>query len=882
MSRSLRRGLLTAAAVWAVSAAAGSEWDRNHDDDRKWLASTVVVTSTVLVDLKDVDLKCQRGEIVCGPTPPPFPDPKPPCHECEDKWHTQDGNKEPWNNQGWNKDEGSKGLGNQDGGNNEAWQEDPYHGQWQGCSHDNHCPQNCNCSPKAICENTSGGPQCKSSTDCEDGNMCNSYGYCQPIPGPRCHEKACESKAGSNCNDNKDCSHGEVCNNHGFCQKVVFPDCENNWDCDKGQICTHRGICKTIDQDQCTCDTDCGDGQICNSQRTCEDVVCPKCQLETECEDAESCHEGFCKPKENKCEDKHDCKDGEICDWEGKCRRGEHLKCKVDSECKWGQTCDIHGRCQHRAKGEGCGSDADCDSKEFCNAYGYCEKDQKNKEDHKGHKGQGHKDPEDPENPGQWCRGDDQCLPGEFCSDNRCVGRLDCRRDSDCRDAEVCEQSLCVNRRFCTSAAQCNAGEECRQGECRRTNSVCRFDFECSGDEHCSAAGICEPTRTCLLSTECEANQLCILGECLTTCVAQADCDLGETCDGGICLRRRFCTGTGIGLGFCQVGEVCFNNFCQAPTNPTCTFDVECGAGQICDDNVCVAQRTCLLNTDCLTGELCSAGTCLTACDDQADCDANETCNGSVCLRRRYCQGAGQCGIGEICQDNFCAPLCGVDVLGDICTDGFSWAHYKLARSPDDSTTTPGTIPIHPADVVSAETWPVLQFAPNVALQGQTPDFTGVTANTGILQTCPPEQGIIYGTVTDPVDYTIVQQIGYFVPATAGTYTLTAAAATLDQSLYVWFGADAQAGYTNTNADLVADANWLTGSNIDLEVVSAAQVGTYIPMRILWVNAQDCGQFDLTITGPGGEVLVSRGQATTDGQFVTNCAASPDIPVINF
>ncbi|KAL6863850.1 proteinase inhibitor [Trichoderma novae-zelandiae] len=875
MSRSLRRGLLTAAAVWAVSAAAGSEWDRNHDDDRKWLASTVVVTSTVLVDLKDVDLKCQRGEIVCGPTPPPFPDSK-PCLECA-KGHEE---------QGQNEDE-----------HNDP--EDVYHGLWEGCSHDDHCPHGCNCSPKAICETLSEGPQCKSSTGCEPGHMCNSNGYCQPLPGPRCQEKACEIDDGSNCNDNKDCSHGEVCNQHGFCQKVVFPDCQNNWDCKHGQVCTYRGICKTIDEPQCTRDSDCGDGQLCNSQRICEDVVCPKCQLENECEHEEACHDGFCKPKENKCQDIQDCKNGEICDWEGKCRRGEHNGCKDDSECKWGQICDIHGRCQHRPVGPVCGSDRDCDSGEFCNAFGYCEKEPSEhgwkKPSEHGEKGSDEKGSSEHgwKKPGE--HGDKES--GEKESGDKESGEHGWKKpgehgDKESGDKESGEHGWKDPGEHGGKGSGEHGGKGSGEhgwkdpGEHGGTGErACQFDSDCGLGGICNDNHQCEERRTCLLNSDCLGTELCEAGECLTRCLGQADCEDNETCDGGVCLRRRFC----LSAAQCLTGEICQNNYCELSSTVACLFDFQCGIGNICNNYQCEARRTCLLNTDCLVGtEVCRAGECLTTCVAQTDCEDNETCDGGVCLRKRYCTSATQCQTGELCQDNYCETQCGLECIGgtcqagSICSDGFSWAHYKLARSTDDTTTTPGTIPIHPADLVSAETWPVLQFSPNVAVQGQVPDFTGLTTTLGIQERCPPELGNVYGTETDPLDYTIVQHIGYFVPQVAGTYTLTAAAATLDQSLYVWFGADAQAGYTNTNADLVADANWLTGSNIDLYVVAAADVGTYIPMRILWVNAQDCGQFDLTITGPGGATLVSRGQATADGQFVTNCAISPDIPLIAF
>ncbi|KAL7908895.1 GLEYA domain-containing protein [Trichoderma velutinum] len=859
MSRSFRRGLLTAAAVWAASAAAGSEWSRNHDNDNQWLASTVIVTSTVLVDLRDVNQKCLRGDIVCGPTPPPTADPK-HCPECE-KWHKDP--KDP-------KDP-----------------VDVYHGLWGGCSGDYHCPNGCSCSTKAICEHSSDGPKCKSSTDCSSGHMCNSYGYCQPLPGPRCHEKACVIDHGPECTTNKDCSHGEVCNHHGVCQKVVFPDCEKNSDCKHGQICTHRGICKTVDDPQCTCDSDCKDGQICNSQRICQDLECPKCQWEKECHHGESCKDSFCKPKENKCKDKDDCKDGEICDWEGKCRRGKHFGCRVDSECKFGQICDIHGRCQKRPVGTICGSDRECKSDDFCNAFGYCEK-----------------------KPEEKCETDNECLPGEICSSAKCLPKIGCSKDEECRHGEVCEHKFCVFKKVCefdsdcgndrrcskdhkceekekpecTSDAQCGEERKCnKEHKCeKKEEPECTSDAQCGNGKKCNKEHKCEKKeKACEYDIDCGKGEICVPKiEILKTLATRAT----EPVQDGVCIKPECkVDGDCKELGeFCNKDHKCVKEECK--NNGDCKK-----AEEFCNNHICVKKK-CQINADCegKPGLFCKNDECVEEeCKDNGDCKGKPGpfCNNHKCVKEQ-CTANRDCDerSGEVCINTKCTDKCiaGRCQQGSVCSLGFQWAHYKLARSPSDTKTSKGVIPIHNSDPQTRQNWPILHFQPEICLDGQIPLFKGLTQTLGIQKSCPPEHAKVYGTDTQSsIDFTIIQHIGFFVPKQQGTYTFKTNAPVPDQTLYAWFGENARQGWINTNADLIGDGNWAAGSNTFLKVVAQADVGKYIPIRILFVNSQDCGEFGLTVQGPQGEILVSRDQKSTDGQFVSNCPVANDILSLN-
>ncbi|PKK40914.1 hypothetical protein CI102_15160, partial [Trichoderma harzianum] len=359
----------------------------------------------------------------------------------------------------------------------------------------------------------------------------------------------------------------------------------------------------------------------------------------------------------------------------------------------------------------------------------------------------------------------------------------------------------------------------------------------------------------------------CVLGECLQTC-GLTTCDADETCVNDTCLAN-------CGLNPpCDIDELCVDNTaCQAICGLT-----TCAVGESCQLGACV--RTCDVDTPCDDGLVCSAdGTCEQGCDDSTDCAGGLVCLDILGITLQYC---GPCTSNLQCTgtDRCIAGLC---QQGSVCSLGFQWAYYKLARSPSDLTTLPGTIPFHDDDPTTDENWPLLQFQPRIALTAQAPTVTGLTQTLGIDETCPPEDAIVYGIDTgNSIDYSIIQHIGYFVPAQAGIYTFSANAPVPDQSLYVWFGDIARLTWINANADLIADGDWTVGTNTYLRVVAPADVGTYIPIRILFVNPQDCGEFELTVQDPLGNVIVSREEQTTDGEFVSNCPAANDILTLDF
>lgn len=213
------------------------------------------------------------------------------------------------------------------------------------------------------------------------------------------------------------------------------------------------------------------------------------------------------------------------------------------------------------------------------------------------------------------------------------------------------------------------------------------------------------------------------------------------------------------------------------------------------------------------------------------------------------------------------------------CVNGFQWAYYKLNRAIKNTVTVAGTIPLRET---AATNWPILNLQPDVALNGQRALLSGLTQTLGIQETCPPEHAKLYGNDAGTgIDYSVIQHIGYFRPKEAGTYTFQVDAG-ITQTLYLWLGEHARADWQNIDANLIADLNTPAEENNWLKVVSEEEVGQYIPIRILYANAQNCGVFGLTILGPNNSILVTSQKNTDDGQFLSNCIASEEIPAISF
>jgi hypothetical protein len=95
----------------------------------------------------------------------------------------------------------------------------------------------------------------------------------------------------------------------------------------------------------------------------------------------------------------------------------------------------------------------------------------------------------------------------------------------------------------------------------------------------------------------------------------------------------------------------------------------------------------------------------------------------------------------------------------------------------------------------------------------------------------------------------------------AGNYTFTINSA--DELLHFWWGDTAYSGWTRANAKTYVNSG---GS------FSASLPGDrYIPLRIMWANAQGDFATSWTLTAPNGTVLVNANNQASSRLITTDC-----------
>ena len=126
----------------------------------------------------------------------------------------------------------------------------------------------------------------------------------------------------------------------------------------------------------------------------------------------------------------------------------------------------------------------------------------------------------------------------------------------------------------------------------------------------------------------------------------------------------------------------------------------------------------------------------------------------------------------------------------------------------------------------------------------------------------------------------IVQHIGYFHPDKSGDYGIVVPKGKgnkngADDAVYVWIGSNAKSGWNNQNPTLLGDYYDQPPAKESFTYsVSKDQVGEYVPIRILWVNAQLCGSFAFKLIDPSGKVVAASDTSATDDVLVTSCGSA--------
>ncbi|XP_044717753.1 GLEYA domain-containing protein [Hirsutella rhossiliensis] len=152
----------------------------------------------------------------------------------------------------------------------------------------------------------------------------------------------------------------------------------------------------------------------------------------------------------------------------------------------------------------------------------------------------------------------------------------------------------------------------------------------------------------------------------------------------------------------------------------------------------------------------------------------------------------------------------------------------------------------------------------------------GTTKKFGIVKsdsTCT-NPSIIYDKNVPSLENIVLQHIAYFHPSKKGTYTFNVLEA--DDAAYIWFGKFAKDGFNSHNADITKFYGQPQRTPLTYQVEKA---GAYIPFRLLYVNAQTCAAFSMTVKDPdGNEVVLTE----KNKQFVFGCSKDSKAPPFDF
>ncbi len=303
-----------------------------------------------------------------------------------------------------------------------------------------------------------------------------------------------------------------------------------------------------------------------------------------------------------------------------------------------------------------------------------------------------------PPPPPTGCYGDEDCRDGLVCNAAEvCHAPPGCERGQDC--PAVC-YGECVRP---TEPTGCYSSEQCAPGEyCTTETGAC--DSTCAPGMACPdvCRGECKPRNNgsiCYSDSECSAGQFCDFDPCV---FPEADASGGadRIACGGVCSDRVDCSTD----ADCDRGEFCGcapfpgetppNGLmpcymqCQ-PRETQCSADVECAAGQVCQNGVCVEpQRECYDNSQCPAG-----WTCESQCGGTDDPNGANIYCPSVCVpAQNTCADTGvACGPGEVCV-NECVTVCNDCAFpGDDC--GGCWEECRSACIPEYGQCNPEQCP---------------------------------------------------------------------------------------------------------------------------------------------------------------------------------------------
>jgi GLEYA domain len=143
--------------------------------------------------------------------------------------------------------------------------------------------------------------------------------------------------------------------------------------------------------------------------------------------------------------------------------------------------------------------------------------------------------------------------------------------------------------------------------------------------------------------------------------------------------------------------------------------------------------------------------------------------------------------------------------------------------------------------------------------------YSDVTTSIGgIDNSCSSSEITVYDDSTEfPCDYFSLDHRGYLFAPIAGHYTFTVSG--VDDIVLFWTGVNAQGGWTRDNADLVIAYGDDPSGNIyspgDGSFTVTMTQGEYLPIRIIFGQAQNAAVFQISLTDPNGDVILDSNTA---------------------
>ncbi|KAJ5601079.1 hypothetical protein N7510_010613 [Penicillium lagena] len=188
--------------------------------------------------------------------------------------------------------------------------------------------------------------------------------------------------------------------------------------------------------------------------------------------------------------------------------------------------------------------------------------------------------------------------------------------------------------------------------------------------------------------------------------------------------------------------------------------------------------------------------------------------------------------------------------------EGVQWAYYKDSAIPYNGIQCSGPYTWDPTEIKS-----------------MAPSYSSTTSDIYLDSTGATDVSIYGSDQIFDVTYMALNHRGYIYAEVSGEYTF--ASPETDDILFFWGGSKAVSGWTEANADAT---NYYCGPGVSFTVSLLS--GQYYPFRIVYANAEANAYESITITAPGGTVILGPTSAASPYivQYSCDGTSAPPFP----